>query len=264
MATVSFEDQTTGGTWVNVASTTLSEGGFVTIHDASLLEGAVFDSVVGVSEALEAGDHEGVVVDLFEGVPGADFDREMVDDGETLIAMPHFDSNDNGTYDFLTSEGEEDGPYVDEEGEPVVDDAVVSVDHDEMDDESMATVSFEDQHGDGRTVTVAEATLSEGGFVTIHDASLLEGEVFDSVVGVSEALEPGSVEDLDVRLFCNVPGAEFDRKTVDDGETLVAMPHFDSNDNGTYDFLTSEGEEDGPYVDEEGEPVVDDANIRVC
>lgn len=133
-ATVAFEDQTTGGTWVNVASATLSEGGFVTIHDSSLLDGDVFGSVIGVSDVLEPGDHEGIVVHLFEGVPGREFDREMVDDGETLIAMPHFDSNDSGEYDFITSEGEDDGPYVDENGDPVVDDAMIAVDEDEMDD----------------------------------------------------------------------------------------------------------------------------------
>lgn len=133
-ATVSFEDQATGGTWVNVASATLSEGGFMTIHDSSLLDGNVFGSVIGVSDVLEPGDHEGIVVQLFEGVPGQEFDREMIDDGETLIAMPHFDSNESGEYEFITTEGEEDGPYVDEDGDPIVDDAMITVDDDEMDD----------------------------------------------------------------------------------------------------------------------------------
>ncbi|XVH33512.1 DUF7282 domain-containing protein (plasmid) [Haloferacaceae archaeon DSL9] len=127
MATVALDDQTTGGTWVNVASATLPDGGFVAIHDSSLLDGEVFGSVVGVSDALDAGDHEGIVVDLFEGVPGQEFDQEVLEDGEALIAMPHFDSDDNGEYDFIASEGEEDGPYVDEEGNPVVDDACVRV-----------------------------------------------------------------------------------------------------------------------------------------
>ena len=30
-----------------------------------------------------------------------------------------------------------------------------------------------------------------------------------------------------------------------------------------YNFLESEGEEDGPYVDDDGEPVVDDARVNV-
>ena len=53
VTTVSFSDQTTAGTTVTVDSVNVSEGGFVAIHDSSLLEGNVVGSVIGVSEYLE-------------------------------------------------------------------------------------------------------------------------------------------------------------------------------------------------------------------
>lgn len=115
-ATVTLEDQSTDGMSVKVASVTMSEGGFVAIHDSRLLDGDALGSVVGVSDYLESGTHEGVTVKL----------DEAPDDGETLIAMPHLDTNGNQAYDFVTSEGSEDGPYTDSDG-AVTDDATVSV-----------------------------------------------------------------------------------------------------------------------------------------
>lgn len=146
-------------------------------------------------------------------------------------------------------------------------------DHDESDDydeegddgmEATATVTFDDQTTDGGAVVVAEATLSAGGFVTIHDSTLLDGEVLGSVIGVSDALEPGDVEDLEVALFGDIPGTDFERGMLEEDEALIAMPHFDSNDSGAYEFVASEGEVDGPYVDEAGDPVVDDGMVTVA
>lgn len=115
-ASVTFEDQTTDGSSVEVGSVTMSEGGFVAIHDSRLLDGDAIESVVGVSEFLEAGTHEDVMVEL----------DEAPEDGETLVAMPHLDTNDSQTYDYVSSEGSEDGPYTDADG-AVTDDATVTV-----------------------------------------------------------------------------------------------------------------------------------------
>ena len=124
VATVSFEDQTTAGDSVVVASTSLPEGGFVTVHDSSVGDDAV-GSVVGVSDYLESGESEGVTVEL----------DETVEEDQTLIAMPHLDTNGNEGYDFVSSEGGDDGPYT-ADGGAVVDPAQVTVEgmDDGMDD----------------------------------------------------------------------------------------------------------------------------------
>lgn len=396
-ASATFDDQTTGGASVTVASAAMPEGGFVAIHDSSLLDGKVFESVIGVSEKLDAGTHEDVDVELFTGVPGGDFDQSTLEGEQTLIAMPHLDTNGNGTYDFLTSEGSEDDPYS-ADGETVVDDAAVTVEDDgdeacesaglvtvkrdgdiedvvdeltatiegmdaltlmttvdhaanassvgkelppttllvfgnpnvgtelmqagrtagidlpqkllvweedgrtfvgyndpeyladrhciEGQDDRLGTVGnllrslatgeaggtaepssasarFEDQCVDGASVVVSSATVPEGGFVAIHDSSLLDGETFSSVVGVSDTLDAGTHEDVEVDLFSGVPGNAFDQSMLKKDRTLIAMPHRDTNDNDTYDFVTSEGDEDGPYTGD-GQPVTDDAEIRVA
>ncbi len=239
-AQVTFESQTTSDTNVTVQSATLHDGGFVTIHDASLLEGAVFDSVRGTSEYLGPGTHENVSVSL-----------DSLEESTTLIAMPHYDTNDNQQYDFVTSEGTADGPYVAKD--IVVAPATVNVSDMGMGG-GTATVTLNNQTANGQadSVNVASATLSQGGFVTIHDGTLLDGDVFDSVRGTSDYLEAGSHENISVSL---------DDPYTESG-TIIAMPHKDSNDNEAYDFVSSEGSADGPYTSG-GEAVVAPASLTV-
>ena len=132
----------------------------------------------------------------------------------------------------------------------------------EEDAPEMASATFEDQSSDGSTITVASAALPDGGFVAIHDSSLLDGNVAGSVIGVSDAYDAGTAMDVEIPLYSAVPGGDYDQSSLQEDQTLIAMPHLDTNGNGTYDFLTSGGEEDGPYT-QDGEAVVDDASITV-
>jgi len=137
-ASVTFEDQTSDGTTVVVESVEMSEGGFVAIHNDTLLEGDAVGSVVGVSDYLEPGPHENVTVTLFD-VEGANVDES--DLTETLIAMPHEDTDDSNqeVYDFVSTDGDADGPYL-EDGEAVTDSATVTV---ETEDETETPVDNE-------------------------------------------------------------------------------------------------------------------------
>ncbi len=237
-AQVSFESQTSDDGNVTVGSATLHDGGFVTIHDASLLEGAVFDSVRGTSEYLGPGTHENVSIAV-----------EDLDASGTFIAMPHRDTNNNEAYDFVTGEGANDGPYVAKD--IVVAPAMVEV----PGAQGTATVTLNNQTANGQadSVTVASATLSQGGFVTIHDGTLLDGDALGSVRGTSEYLERGSHEDVEVSL---------DEPYTASG-SIIAMPHLDTNGNEAYDFVSSEGGADGPYTTEGGDIVLDPASLTV-
>jgi len=118
---VAFADQAAANGTVTVENVTVPEGGYVVIHDDALLEGDALGSVVGVSAYLEAGSHENVSVALFEGVAGVDFGNASAPNGtETLIAMPHQETTGDETYDFVASDGADDGPYT-VDGEPVLD-----------------------------------------------------------------------------------------------------------------------------------------------
>jgi hypothetical protein len=134
-----------------------------------------------------------------------------------------------------------------------------------MDESSVpdtASATFEDQSTDGSSVTVASAALPDGGFVAMHDSSLLDGNVAGSVIGVSEKYDAGTAMNVEVPLYSGVPGGDFDQSSLQEDQTLIAMPHKDTDGNGSYDFITSGGEQDGPYV-QDGSAVVDDAEITV-
>jgi hypothetical protein len=123
-----------------------------------------------------------------------------------------------------------------------------------------AAVAFEDQTTNGTTVTVDSVFLSDGGYVVVHNSSLQDGDVVGSVIGVSEYLEPGLNEDVEITLF-DVPGATFDRTALTENETLIAMAHTDDS-NETFDFVASNGTQDGPYL-ANGTPVTDSANVTL-
>ncbi|MCG1003399.1 MULTISPECIES: PGF-CTERM sorting domain-containing protein [Halobacterium] len=229
-ASVSVDHQQSDGHTVVVDSVDLSEGGFVTIHDASLFAGETLGSVVGTSMYLEAGHHEDVEVTL----------HDPVNESQTIVAMPHVDTDGDQSYDFVTSEGSDDGPFT-ANGGAVVDTAHASVN---------AVTVVSDQDSDGSTVVVDSVTLANGGFVTIHDGTLAEGAVFDSVVGTSMYLSPGTHEDVEVSLDSELAGET----------TVFAMAHVDSDGDETYTFVESEGSADGPYV-ASGAPVMSSATV---
>jgi len=115
-----------------------------------------------------------------------------------------------------------------------------------------AAVTFTNQTTDGTTVTIDSVRMDEGGFVTMHNESLFEGDPIGSVVGVSEYLAPGTYQDVTISLD----------EPLEETQTLVAMPHKDTNGNQTYDFVETAGSEDAPYT-ANGSAVVDDAVITL-
>ena len=132
-ASITFENGTTEGETVTIESMTVPDGGFVAIHDASLLDGEVVSSVIGVSAHLEAGTHEDIEITLFEGVDGTTFDQEHLEEEGALIAMAHRDTDSDEEYDFVQNEGGNDDPYT-ENDEAVVDTATLSVEREETGD----------------------------------------------------------------------------------------------------------------------------------
>ena len=97
VAQVRIDDQSGDGTTVTVRSVTMSEGGFVVIHDSTLLDGQVSESVIGSSDYLSEGQSTNVEITL----------DEPLGSNQQLIAMPHLDTNGNQAYDFPSA----DGPY---------------------------------------------------------------------------------------------------------------------------------------------------------
>lgn len=111
-ADVTFEDQVSNGTAVTLQSVTVSEGGFVVVHDTSLVRGNITGSILGTSRFLEAGTHRNVTVQL----------DQPVSESQRLVAVAYRDSNDDEEFDFVESGRTIDGPYTEPDGEEAVND----------------------------------------------------------------------------------------------------------------------------------------------
>jgi hypothetical protein len=167
-------------------------------------------------------------------------DRDA-EDGETLYAMLHDDSPEDGEYSFDPSASEpEDPPALDADGEVVVDPFTVT-----LPGANEPSVTAEDQTVDpADEVVVAEVVANDAGWIVIHEQDG-DGNVGD-VIG-HEAVTNGTNSDVAVTL---------DRDIVD-GETLYAMLHIDDPADGEYRFDGTASDPEDPPVVSNGETVLD-------
>ena len=217
-AAITVADQTADpANQVAIASVLTPAAAFVVVHEDDGAGG--FAGVIG-NAAVAAGTTADVVITL---------DRDAVD-GETLHAMLHTDSTDDGgAYDPAT-----DGPYTDAGGNLVSPTFVVTVTA-----ASAASVTVTDQIADPANKVVVASVVSDGaGFVAVHEDD--GNGSFGAAIGVT-AVAGGANADVVVELS----------REIVDGETLYAMLHIDATDDGEgYDPAN-----DVPFVDGDGELV---------
>lgn len=89
---------------IRVISAALPDGGFIGIHDSSYLDGKEVKSLIGNSEYLEPGQHEGVTIEL-------NIETDRNPESKTVIGILYKDSNSSQTFDWVLSNGEVDRPY---------------------------------------------------------------------------------------------------------------------------------------------------------
>lgn len=154
-ASIEFTDQRGDGTSVTVDHVELSDGGFVVVTDGA-------GTILGVSDALEAGSHENVTVDRHE-----ETEQELF--GELTVVV-HRDTTDDGEFVYEETDGEEDRPYL-EAGYPVSNTATVTSE-DRLADEAART-SFQVESTDGPASVTTEETLSV-------DAEISNPNVFET------------------------------------------------------------------------------------
>lgn len=111
-ASIVFPEQTTDGTTIEIESATLPRGGFVSIQDPSRSvrnyeeqhEGNQrwFElTVLGNTEFLEEGTHEGIQLEL----------DEPLEASRRYMVMAHLDTTGSETFEYDFSQAEVDNPY---------------------------------------------------------------------------------------------------------------------------------------------------------
>lgn len=146
--------------------------------------------------------------------------------GLTSLAAAHEEEEDNDE-----EEGADDEANDEEEEEA------------DEEEELEASISIDDHETDGDSVDVEEVSMSEGGFVSIHDRRRFPdngGQVLESIIGITDFLEPGSHSDVSVPLFTDDatapgPGEGQDDDGLTESQPLIAIPHRDETDTGSFE-----------------------------
>lgn len=136
-------------------------------------------------------------------------------------------------------------------------------------DDPAAEITFPDQETPGGSVTVDHVYMEDGGFVSIHDRRRHEGRVLESIIGITDLLEPGSHSDVSVPLFTENatapgPGGGQDENGLVQGQGLIAIPHRDGNDSGAFDGEPDPAYKNGPRTLDQYGAVNDNATVSVA
>ncbi|HEX6982482.1 MAG TPA: hypothetical protein VF181_06955 [Balneolaceae bacterium] len=164
------------------------------------------------------------------------FGDSTVSDGEQLWPMLHYDTGTIGEYEFDGQSGLDQPMVVN--GMIVMSEITVSG--------ATPKVVANNQPADNE-IAIAEADIMQNGFVVIHRSTDSGGPDVSGIIGKA-TIYTGQNGDVTITLN--------DGETVSAGETLWAMLHIDSNDNGAYDFDASNPDTEDPPVTDSGGNIV--------
>ena len=241
-AAVTVSNQTSNGSTVTIENATLPEGGFVALHDSEYLDGRApaDSSIITVSKYLSPGNHTNVTVEISNAPPGnyPSLNKSRLNTSQALVAVVYRDSDSNRCFDYVRTVGENDTPY--ESGrEPISDAASIRIPSSETKSRS-ATVTIRDQTLRNNTLVVEKARLPDGGFLVAHNASYQRtGDPLTSVAGASRHLPPGNHTNVTLDLRSGA---------LTRTQVVTVRPSLDTNDNQRYDYVRSDGFQDGGYT----------------
>jgi hypothetical protein len=256
-ASVEFANQTTNGSTVTVKRAVLPDGGFVVLSNDPYSEiGLLKESMIAVSEPLSPGTHRNITLDVQRSPPSGYINQTRLNTTSDYSVGLYRDTNNNSRFEYITSTGTNDAAYLTGTGTErrfVSDAASISVPESNTPTPN-ASIHFRDQSTNGAAVAVDSVTLPRGGFVVVHSESYLQGgDPLQSAIGLSAYLPAGTHQNVTVALT---------NGSVQQRQTLVAIPSQDTNQNRTYDYVRSDGFQDVPYT-AENKPVTGKASVTV-
>lgn len=197
--------------------------GWVVVHRSNENnDGPQIPEIIGKAP-IEAGMNTDVQITFNDG--------EVVEDGEQLWPMVHFDTGEKGVYEF-DGVGPHDQPVITADG-ILMTNIIVNG--------STASINTSDQAVNDGTITIAETNTDQIGFVVLHRDTGDDAPVVPASIGHGQVYL-GQNSDLVISLD--------DGETVESGEKIWAMLHIDNGTIGSYEFDGSEGSNDPPVFDE--------------
>lgn len=257
-ATVEIANQTTNGSTVTVKRAVLPEGGFVVLSsDPYEKIGVLEESMIAVSKPLSPGTHRNLTLNTSHSPPGGFQNQTALNTTSDYSVGLYRDGNNNSRFEYITTGETNDTAYLTGTGTErrfVSDTALITIPGSNTPTPT-ASIRFENQSTNGSTVTVRSVTLPSGGFVVVHNRSYLRGgDPTQTAIGLSGYLRAGTHQNVSVALV---------NGSVQQSQTLVAVPSQDTDNNQTYDYVRSDGFRDVPYTANNG-AVTDRAAVTVA
>lgn len=244
---IEIANQTSNGSTITIRRATLPDGGFLVLSNDPYNEITNLEaSMIAVSDPLSPGTYRNFTLDVQRSPPGGIRNQTRLNTTSDYSVGAYHDSNDNSQFDYITSGGSTDEAYVRGTGRQkrfVSDAALVTITGSDIPTPEVS-IRFHDQSINSSSVTITSVTLPDGGFVIVHNQShLRSGDPLSTAIGLSRYLPAGTHRNVTVALI---------DESVQQEQTLVAIPSRDTNGNETYDYIRSDGFQDVPYTAQNG------------
>lgn len=204
--------------------------GWVVVHRSNATnDGPQVPEIIGKAQISE-GMNTNVNITFNDGV--------VVEDGEQLWPMVHYDTGAEGVYEF-DGVGIHDQPVITSDG------ILMTSIH--VSGSAAKSVAVSDQIVMNGTITIDEAMTQSIGFVVLHRDNGNDAPVVPASIGHGQVYL-GSNSDIEITLD--------EGETLSSGDKVWAMLHIDNGTIGSYDFDGSEGSDDPPAFGENQDVVM--------
>jgi hypothetical protein len=222
MSTLTAGDQTVMNNSITVDVESDTDGWVVVHASNEANDGPQIPEIIGKAP-IQEGMNTNVQITFDDSV--------VVEDGDVLYPMVHYDTGTIGTYEF-DGQGPHDQPVITADGILLTSITVSG--------SAAPAVVAEDQAVEDGTLTISETMTGQIGFVVLHRDTGNDSPVVPASIGRGQVYT-GQNTDLDIELN--------DGETLESGEKVWAMLHIDNGTIGSYDFDGSEGSDDPPVFD---------------
>lgn len=223
MSTLTANDQMVENNSITVDVNSDTDGWVVVHRSNATNDGPQVPEIIGKAQ-ITAGTNTDVEIMFNDG--------EIVEDGEKLWAMLHYDTGAKGTYEF-DGVGIHDQPVITADGVLMTSITVMGA--------TTSSVTVADQTAMDNMITISEAMMQEDGFVVLHRDNGNDAPVVPASIGKAK-LFVGNNTNIEVMLD--------DGETLEAGDKVWAMLHIDNGTTGDYEFDGSAESNDPPVFDE--------------
>ncbi|MAL18531.1 MAG: hypothetical protein CL667_12570 [Balneola sp.] len=223
MSTITAEDQMVMDNSISVDVESDTDGWIVVHASNANNDGPQIPEIIGKAPISE-GMNTDVQITFNEGV--------VVEDGDVLYPMAHYDTGVIGEYEFDGA-----GPH----DQPVITANGILLTSITVSGSASPAVMVENQTAEDGMITISETMTNQIGFVVLHRDTGSDSPVVPASIGHGQVYT-GANNDLVIELD--------EGETVESGEKVWAMLHIDNGTIGSYDFDGSEGSDDPPVFDE--------------